>query len=132
MEMVAANDADAMDVRKALAERYLEEGKPAAAEKWASECLHIDVYDPAAHVFLADARAAQKKYAEAIEEYQTALELKPKKPNDLKVKLARAQLGTGDRAAAQATLDAILKADPEHPEAKALREEMEASQAKGS
>ena len=37
-------------------------------------------------------RPPGKKFAEAIEEYQTALELKAKKPNDLKVKLAKAQL----------------------------------------
>ena len=60
-----------------------------------------------------------------IEEYQTALELKAKKPNDLKVKLAKAQLGLGQRDAAKATLDGILKADPEHPEAKALRKQID-------
>ena len=79
------------------------------------------------HVLLADARSAGKKFAEAIEEYQTALELKAKKPDDLKVKLAKAQLGLGQRDAAKATLDGILKADPEHPEAKALRQEIDQS-----
>ena len=94
--MIAANDADDIAVRKALAERHLAQGDAAAAEKWAGECLYIDVYDPTVHVLLADAQARGKKFAEAIEEYQTALELKPKKPNDLKVKLAKAQLGKGD------------------------------------
>jgi Tfp pilus assembly protein PilF len=125
LAMIAANDADDLSVRKALAERHLAQGDAAASEKWAGECLDIDVYDPTVHVLLADAQAAGKKFAEAIEEYQTALELKAKKPNDLKVKLARAQLGRGDRTAAKATLDGILKEDPEHPEAKALREESE-------
>src|SRR5262249_40427615 len=125
LAMIAANDADDLTVRKALAERYLARGDVAASEKWANECLYIDVYDPTVHVLLADARAAGRKFVEAIEEYQTALELKAKKPNDLKVKLARAQLGKGDRDAAKATLDGILKQDPEHPEAKALREEVE-------
>ncbi len=129
LAMLAANDADDLAVRKALAERHLAQGHAAAAEKWANECLYIDVYDPTVHVLLADAQAAGKKFAEAIEEYQTALELKAKKPNDLKVKLAQAQLGKGDRDAAKATLDGVLKEDPEHPEAKALREEIE--QAKG-
>ncbi len=131
LAMIAANDADDLAVRKALAERYLAQGNAAASEKWANECLHIDVYDPTVHVLLADARAAGRKFGEAIEEYQTALELKAKKPNDLKVKLARAQLGKGDRDAARATLDGILKEDPEHPEAKALREEIENAKKKG-
>jgi tetratricopeptide (TPR) repeat protein len=125
LAMIAAFDADNLDVRKALAERHLASGDAGAAAKWAEECLHINVYDPAVHVLLADANAAGKKYAEAIEEYETALELKPKKANDLKVKLAQAQLDSGRRDAAKATLDGILKADPEHPEAKALREKID-------
>jgi tetratricopeptide (TPR) repeat protein len=124
LAMIAANDADSFDVRIQLAERHLAAGDPGAAEKWAGECLHINVYDPLAHIVLADAQAAGKKYAAAIEEYQTALELKPKKPNDLKVKLAKAQLSLGQRDAARATLDGVLKADPEHPEAKELRDEI--------
>jgi tetratricopeptide (TPR) repeat protein len=125
LAMIAANDADDITVRKALAERHLAQGQAALAEKWANECLHIDVYDPSVHVLLADAQAAGRKFGEAIEEYQTALELKAKKPNDLKVRLARAQLGRGDRDAARATAEAILKEDPDHPEAKALRDEIE-------
>jgi cellulose synthase operon protein C len=120
MAMIAANDADSFIVRKELAERHLASGDSAAAEKWAGECLHIDVYEPTAHVLLADARKALGKLAPAIEEYQTALELKPKKPNDLKVKLAGAQFALGRRDAARATLERVLKADPEHPEAKEL------------
>ncbi len=125
LAMLAANDADDLRVRKALAERHLALGHAAIAEKWANECLYINVYDPTVHVLLADAQVAGKKFAEAIEEYEAALELKIKKPNDLKVKLAQAQLGKGDRTAAKATLDGILKEDPEHPEAKALREQIE-------
>jgi tetratricopeptide (TPR) repeat protein len=124
LAMLADNDADDLAVRKALAERHLEAGQPDQAEKWANECLYIDVYDPANHVLLADALLACKTYDRAIEEYQTALELKAKKPNDLKVRMAKAQLGRGRRDDARATLDEILKADPEHPEAKALRDEI--------
>jgi tetratricopeptide (TPR) repeat protein len=127
LAMIASFDADNLDVRKALAERHLAAGDAAAAARWAEDCLHITVYDPAVHVLLADAQAAGKKYADAIEEYQTALELAPKKPNDLKVKLARAQLDAGRRAAAKATLEGVLKADPEHPEAKALREKIDSA-----
>ena len=55
----------------------------------------------------------------------TAIELKAKKPNDLKVKTRQGPTGKGDRDAARATLDGVLKEDPEHPEAKALREEID-------
>jgi tetratricopeptide (TPR) repeat protein len=125
LAMIAANDADDIAVRKALAERHLAAGDAQAAEKWANDCLYIDVYDPSVHVLLADAQAAGKKYAEAIEEFQTALTLKPKKTNDVKVKLAQAQLASGKRDAAKATIEGVLKADPEHPEAKQLLQKIE-------
>jgi len=127
LELIAANDADDLAVRKALAERHLAAGRADEAQRWAEECLHIDVYDPSVHVLLADALAAGQKFAEAVEEYQVALELKAKRPDDLRVKLARAQWNLGQRAAAEATLDGVLKADPDHPEAKNLRAEMSGS-----
>jgi tetratricopeptide (TPR) repeat protein len=125
LAMLAANDADDLAVRKALAERTLKAGRLDEAAKWATECLYIDVHDPASHILLADAQAARHKYVPAIEEYKTALELKAKKPNDVRVKLARAQLGQGRRDDAKATLDGILKEDPGQPEAKALLKEIE-------
>ena len=125
LEMLAANDADELTVRKNLAQRYMDRGDANSAERWANECLYIDVYDVTAHILLADAFSAGKKFPQAIEEYQIALELKPKKPNDLKVKLAKAEFGLGKKDQAKATLDAILKEDPEHPEAKALRDEFD-------
>ena len=125
LAMIADNDADDLDVRKALAEKHLAAGAAEKAEKWASECLFINVYDPECHVLLADALSARQTFAPAIEEYEAALSLKPKKAGQIKVKLAKAQAGLGRRGAAKATLDELLKADPEHPEAKALRKELE-------
>ncbi len=121
---LAENDADDIDVRKTLAERNLTAKAYADAERWARECLYIDVYDPSCHVLLADALSAQKKFAGAVEEYEVALSLKPKKADDLKVKLAGARLGLGEKDAAKAILDEILKRDPEHPEALKAREEI--------
>jgi len=124
LEALAANDSDDLDVRKNLAARYLAKGDGPKAERWALDCLHIDVYNPAFHGQLGDAHALRKKYAPAVAEYEVALALKPRKADDLRVKLARAQAGLGDKAAAVATLDEILKRDAEHPEAKALRAEI--------
>ncbi|WP_165248728.1 tetratricopeptide repeat protein [Paludisphaera soli] len=123
LAQIAENDADNLSVRTNLAERWLAAGDASEAEKWARECLYVDVYSPTSHVLLADALAIAKKYAEAVEEYRVALELKPKKPADIKVKLARVQIDMGRKDEARATLDEVLKADPEHPEAKALRDE---------
>ena len=87
--MIASFDADNIDVRRALAERFLAEGDGVSAEKWAGDCLHINVYDPVIHVLLGDAQVMVKKFDQAAEEYQTALILKPKRPDDVKVKLAK-------------------------------------------
>ena len=125
LAMIADNDADDLDVRKALAERHLAAGRSEPAEKWALECLYVDVYDPIGHTVLADALAARSKFAEALEEYEVALTLKPKKPNDIKVRLAKAQAGVGRPDDAKVTLDTILKADPDHLEAKKLRATLE-------
>ena len=125
LAMLADNDADDLDVRKALAERHFKHGNFDQAAKWATECIYVDVKDASAHVTLADADFGLKRYADAIEEYEVALSLKVKKPNDVKVKLARARLGLGQKREAKATLEAILKSDAEHPEAKKLLEEIE-------
>ncbi len=130
LTMIASFDADNIDVRRALAERYLGEGNGVSAEKWATECLYINVYDPVIHVLLADAQTMEKKYEHAALEYQTALGLKPKKPGDIKVKLATAQFRGGKRDLAKATLDEVLKGDPDHPEGKALKEEIETGKPK--
>jgi tetratricopeptide (TPR) repeat protein len=127
LALLAANDADDIDVRKNLAEAHFGRGEFDKAAQWATECLYIDVNDPVYHVQLADALAGGRKYPEAIEEYETALTIKPKKPNDIRVKLAQAQLDAGKLDEAKATLEAILKADPEHPGAKALKEKLGAN-----
>lgn len=121
---IAENDADDLDVRKALAERHLAAGDHPEAVRWARECLYINVYDPALHALLADALLADKQPAAAVAEYRAGLELKPKKPNDVKVKLAAALLAADRGDEAKATIDEVLQADPDHPEAKALRDEL--------
>jgi hypothetical protein len=73
---------------------------------------------------LADAHMLRKKVAPAIAEYEVALTLKPRKPEDLRVKLAKAQAASGDKATARGTVEGILKRDPEHPGAKALLDEL--------
>lgn len=124
MAQIADNDADNLPVRVTLAERWLAAKDAEKAEKWARECLYVDVYNPASHALLGDALVLAGKPAEAVKEYGVALELKPKKPAEIKLKLARALHDAGRKDDAKAMLDDILKADPEHPEAKALREDL--------
>ena len=123
LAMIAANDADDLDTRRTLAQYHARAGRFAESARWAMECLYIKLNDPIYHVMLADARVGLKEYDGAIEEYRVALELKPKKPDDLKVKIARALHDGGKVDEASKTLDEVLKGDPDHPEAKALKEE---------
>jgi tetratricopeptide (TPR) repeat protein len=127
LAMLAANDADDLAVRQTLAEYHLKDGDFADAAKWATECLYIQVYDPAYHVLRADALAGLGEQEKAIEEYRVALELEAKRPNDVRVRMARALLALGRADEARDVIERVLKADPEHPEARALREEVKSA-----
>lgn len=132
LAMLADNDADDLDVRRTLADQHLARGDFEESARWATECLYIDVYAPDLHVTLADAHAGLKDFDKAIEEYRVALTLEPKEPADIQVKLAKALNESGQADEAKATLEVILKDDPGHPEAKALRAELEPAGGGGS
>ncbi len=121
---LAANDSDDLDVRKTLTEYHLKDKSFDEAAHWARECLYIQVYEPVYHVLLADALLGKGDPAGAVTEYRTALELKPKKAAEVKLKLARALMAAGNKDEAGETVNEVLKADPEHPDALKLREEL--------
>ena len=116
---LANNDADDLALRKELTKRFNEAKDGPRAEHWGEECLYIDVYDPECHTLLADAHLVNQKPAQAVEEFDVALSLKPKKPDLIQVRRARALHASGKIAEAKAVIDEILKKDPDHPEAKA-------------
>jgi tetratricopeptide (TPR) repeat protein len=122
--ILANNDADDLTLRKELTKRYIEKKDPAQAEHWGNECLYVDVYDPECHTLMADAYLLADKPGLAVEELDAALTLKPKKPDLIQVRRAKALKAEGKIAEARAILDEILKKDPEHPEAKKARDEV--------
>ena len=71
-----------MAIRKTLVQMALEAKDYAAAERWATEGIEIDVMDVDLHRVVAESAAKRHNYAEAVEEYETAVELKP---DDLRV-----------------------------------------------
>jgi cellulose synthase operon protein C len=121
---LANNDADDLTLRKQLTQRFTAAKDAANAEHWGMECLYVDVYDPECHTLLADARLLAQKPDQAVEEFDAALSLKPKKPDLIQVRRAKALHAAGKIAEAKAVIDEILKKDPDHPEAKAAREEI--------
>jgi tetratricopeptide (TPR) repeat protein len=122
---LAANDSDDLDVRKTLADYHLKDKHFDEAARWARECLYIQVDEPIFHVRLADALAGKGDNDAAVAEYRMALELKPKKTADIRIKLAKTLAAQGKTEEATQTVDEILKADPEHPEALELRESLQ-------
>ncbi len=128
LTLLAANDADDLDVRKALAERHLERGEFAEAERWARECLYIQVYDASTHYVLGDALAAQGAHEEAVDEYRVTLELGGRglDVRGIQLKLARSLVALDRADEAEPLIDTILRADPENQEARELRERLNA------
>ena len=122
---LANNDADELAIRKELTKRFTELKDAAKAEHWGQECLYVDVYDPECHTLMADAYLLAQKPTEAIEEFDVALSLKPKKTDQILVRRARALHAAGKIAEARKALDEILAKDPDHPEAKAARAEIQ-------
>ena len=121
---LANNDADDLALRKELTKRFTDAKDAAKAEHWGQECLFVDVYDPECHTLMADALILAGKPAVAVEECDDALSLKPKKPDPIQIKKARALDLAGKKEEARSVLDEILKRDPENPEAKAARAEI--------
>jgi tetratricopeptide (TPR) repeat protein len=122
LALLAANDPDDLSVRRTLALEAFRATDYAESERWAMECLYIKTDDPVYHVMLGDARAAQAKHDPAAEEYRAALELTPKEPDAIRLKLAKSLIVAGKKDEARAELAEVLKADPENEEAKALHE----------
>ena len=122
--ILANNDADDLTLRKELTRRFTARKDAANAEHWGNECLYVDVYDPECHTLLAEAYLLGDKPAQAVEEFDAALTLKPKKPDQIQVRRALALKAAGKIAEARSVLDEILKKDPDHPEAKKAREEV--------
>jgi tetratricopeptide (TPR) repeat protein len=71
--------------------------------------LQLDAKSVASHRNLAGALLAQDKVDEAVEQYQIALSLDPRDPQ-LKVELARVEVGRGNFSAALAALDSMPRA----------------------
>lgn len=116
-------EADDPAPRKALAELALSESNYEDAYKYARLALHIDVLDAEVHRMLGEASRHLKDSKRAIEEYETALELKPK---DVEIQLSLAELyiAGGRTADAKKLVDEVLKKDADNGRAKELQDKM--------
>jgi len=98
-----------------LGELYLIQGHPDQALATLDRALAIDPDHYGAHVFAARILADQKKYAEAVKEYQQALRLNWS--SDLELELADTYLRQKQYARAEKIYKSILASEPANQEA---------------
>jgi predicted Zn-dependent protease len=115
LEQLAAADPEDLPMRKKLAELALAENDLPRAERFAKQALQIDVQDAEVHRMLAAALAGQKQPAAAIEEFETAIELRPDQGR-WRLDLARAYAQNKQADKARAILQALRKQDFNDPE----------------
>ncbi len=124
LEAMAEADGDDLTIRKKLAQIAYDDKDYAAAVRWATEAIYIDVLDVELHRMLAEALVEQKQYDRAIAEYDVAIELEPQRLH-LRFALADACVQAGKQGRAREVLEALLKLDPEYPGADVLLESLE-------
>ena len=120
LETLVLIESDDPAPRKALAELALSEGNFENAYKYARLALHIDVLDADVHRILGDALKGRKELGRSIEEYETALELKPKEVA-LQLALAETYLDSDQPEKATKLVDDILKKDKDNEGATQLK-----------
>ncbi|MGD9723703.1 MAG: tetratricopeptide repeat protein [Pirellulales bacterium] len=123
LERLAQADADDLPIRKKLAQLALAKGDTSAAERWTREALQIDARDVDVHVWRGEAFVAQKKPADAAAEFAVAVELDPEHAA-FRLDLAKALLQANQQDQAKAALEALLQREPDHAEAKRLKESL--------
>jgi predicted Zn-dependent protease len=124
---LADRDADDLPMRKKLAQLALRAKNFAAAAHWATQALYIDVKDVETHRMLGEALVGEKKFPEAVAEYEAAVRLEPT-ARGLQLALADACFRASRKDRARELVRAILKDDAAFPGAKELQEQMEQAQ----
>jgi tetratricopeptide (TPR) repeat protein len=124
LRQLARQDTDNKPVRKKLSQLALARGDHVVATNWAREALQIDVCDAMTHALLGQALSGGKQFNEAIEAYETALQLQPG-IMPWQVALAEVAIEARQRQKARNLLDEILKHQPDHRQAQALKEKLD-------
>jgi tetratricopeptide (TPR) repeat protein len=124
LERLVVSDGDNAPVRKKLAQMALENEEFADAVRYARLALYIDVLDIETHRVLAQGYSGLKQFDKAVDEWTTALALKPD-AIDVEVEVARAEAAAGKKQAALSRLEKLLEREPAYAPAHKLRDEIE-------
>ena len=117
LRQLADADADNFLTRKKLLELAIAAQDFDAATKWATEALQIDVGDAEVHAQLAQTLRWQERFAPAIAEFETAVQLSPDK-SEWRLMLADTHEQAGAPDKAREVLQELLRQDPNNAEAK--------------
>jgi tetratricopeptide (TPR) repeat protein len=119
LRKLAEKESDSFVIRKKLLELAVAGGDWDDAVRWGREALHIDVMDADVHASLGRAFSKQKKYTEAVEEFEIAVQVSPTDP-DLRVLFAETLAQAGQEQQAIRVLEQLLAKYPQHEPAKRL------------
>lgn len=108
---------------KKLAQLALKDGDYESAETYGLKTLYIDVMDAETHQLLGQAYEGLKSYDKAIQEYQVTLQLAPTTV-EAELGLARALIQDNRPKEAFPVLEALLKREPDHKDAKQMLDEI--------
>lgn len=125
LAQLAALEYDNLTLRQKLAQLAVQRNDHAAAERWATEGLQIDIQDAALHATLGGALQARKKHAEAAEEFEAAIALDDSQPA-WQFALGQLYVDLKQPAAARRTLERLREKHPDYPGADVLLESLKA------
>ncbi len=116
---LAEADADDATVRKKLAQLAFDRKDFAAASKWATHALYIDIQDGPSHKIMALVLTEKKAWSPAFAEFEAAVELLPQ-DTSLRYTWAEACIAAEKPDQAKTILEKLLVLDPENAAAKSL------------
>ena len=124
---LAVKDAENLTMRKKLAQLSLAAKDYDAALRWASEAMHLNLRDAAAHALRGSASLGLKKPAIAEREFKVAISLDGSQP-DWRADYVRALLQAKKHDEATAALDELARKAPDHSALAELRQALQDKQ----
>jgi len=120
---IGQSDPDDFAVRKSLAQMALARKDYAAAAHWSNRALEIHVTDPEVHHTFAVALAESNNFPQAIEEFETAIDLGPKAAGP-RLQLAETYLKADRPQDARRVAESLQRMEPDHPGLRGLLEKI--------
>lgn len=118
---LALKDSDNLNMRKKLAQLSLTAKDSAAAFRWASEAMHLNLRDATAHALRGSAALALDKHELAVRELKVAISLDGSQPA-WRAEQVRALLELKKTDEAEAALNELEKKSPDFAELQELRQ----------